>query len=174
MVSIASRFPRRPDAVPGAIVQGRLRLPFERRQKSRQRATLVSGEEVAIELPRGQVLRGGDWLVTADGRVIEVVAQPERVTHIECESASALARAAYHLGNRHVPVEVGDGWLRIAADAVLERMLEGLGARLTPMEAPFEPEAGAYGAHHRHDNESGHGGRIHEHGGAPPSREGSE
>jgi urease accessory protein len=92
------------------------------------------------------------------------------VTHIECDTPLGLARAAYHLGNRHVPVEVGDGWLRIAADAVLERMLEGLGARLTPMEAPFEPEAGAYGAHHRHDNESGHGGRIHEFQSGPSSR----
>lgn len=162
MVSIVSRFPRRPSPAYPVTLHGQLRLPFERRQKTRQRATLVSGEEVAIELPRGQVLRGGDWVVASDGRVIEVLAQPERVTHIECDTPLALARAAYHLGNRHVPVEVGDGWLRIAADAVLERMLQGLGARLTSMEAPFEPEAGAYGAHHRHDNESGHDGRIHE------------
>jgi urease accessory protein len=170
MVSIVSRFPRRPNPAYEVKLQGELRLPFERRQKTRQRAMLVSGEEVAIELPRGQVLRGGDWVVASDGRVIEVVAQPERVTHIECDTPLGLARAAYHLGNRHVPVEVGDGWLRIAADAVLERMLEGLGARLTPMEAPFEPEAGAYGAHHRHDNESGHGGRIHEFQSGPSSR----
>jgi urease accessory protein len=144
----------------------RLPLPFERRQKSRQRAQLASGDEVAIDLPRGQVLRGGDLLVASDQRVIEVVAQPETVVHIEGDSAPALARAAYHLGNRHVAVQVGDGWLRIAADAVLERMLEGLGMRMTTIQAPFEPEAGAYGAHHRHDNESGHGGRIHEFGGA--------
>jgi urease accessory protein len=62
-------------------------------------------------------------------------------------------------------VQVGDDWLRIADDHVLARMLEGLGARITAMETPFEPEAGAYGAHHRHDNEPGHGGRIHEFGG---------
>lgn len=167
MLSIVSRFPRRPNEAYGVEVRGRLELPFERRQKSRQRAALVSGEEVAIDLPRGQVLRGGDWVVASDGRVIEVVAQAERVIHIECDSPQALARAAYHLGNRHVPVQVGDGWLRIAADNVLERMLEGLGARLRALEAPFEPEAGAYGAHHRHDNESGHGGRIHEFGEKP-------
>ena len=142
----------------------RLPLPFERRQKSRQRARLASGEEVAIDLPRGQVLRGGDLLVASDARVVEVVAEPEAVVHIEGDSAQALARAAYHLGNRHVAVQVGDGWLRIAADAVLERMLEGLGMRMSRVEAAFEPEAGAYGAHHRHDNESGHGGRIHEFG----------
>lgn len=142
----------------------RLALPFERRQKSRQRATLASGDEVAIDLPRGQVLRGGDLLLASDRRVVEVVAQSETVMHVEAETAQALARAAYHLGNRHVAVQVGDGWLRIAADRVLERMLEGLGMRLTSLDAAFEPESGAYGAHHRHDNESGHGGRIHEFG----------
>jgi urease accessory protein len=164
MVEIRSRLPTRPHAEYGVPVRDRLELPFERRQKSRQRATLASGEEVAIELPRGLVLRGGDCVLASDGRVIEVVAQAERVIHVECDSPQALARAAYHLGNRHVPVQLGEGWLRIAADRVLERMLEGLGARLAPLEMPFEPEAGAYGAHHRHDNESGHGGRIHEFG----------
>lgn len=141
-----------------------LLLPFERRQRSRQRATLASGTEVAIDLPRGQVLRGGDLLVASDERVVEVVAETETVIHVEAESAQALARAAYHLGNRHVAVQVGEGWLRIVADRVLERMLEGLGMKLSPLQAAFEPEAGAYGAHHRHDNESGHGGRIHEFG----------
>lgn len=166
MIQIRARLPMKPHeqyAKPG----GELLLPFDLRQKSRQRARLVSGEEVAIELPRGQVLRGGDWVIASDGRAIEVVAAVEKVLHVECDSPQALARAAYHLGNRHVPVQVGDGWLRIAADHVLARMLEGLGARLTPMDAAFEPEAGAYGAHHRHDNESGHGGRIHEMGTGP-------
>lgn len=142
----------------------RLALPFERRQKSRQRATLASGDEAAIDLPRGQVLRGGDLLLASDDRIVEVVAEAETVIHIEGDSPQSLARAAYHLGNRHVAVQVGDGWLRVAADRVLERMLEGLGMKLTAIEAAFEPEAGAYGAHHRHDNESGHGGRIHEFG----------
>lgn len=154
--------PLRPRAEYGVKLAGALELPFERRQKSRQRARLVSGEEVALQLPRGEVMRGGDWLVASDGRVIEVVAAVERVVHVECATPRDLARAAYHLGNRHVPVQVGEGWLRIAEDPVLARMLEGLGARLATLEAPFEPEAGAYGAHHRHDNESGHGGRIHE------------
>lgn len=164
MIEIRSRFPLKPGPEYGVTVRGELRLPFDRRQKSRQRATLVSGEEVAIELPRGLVLRGGDWVVASDGRVIAVVAEPERVLHVECDSPDLLARAAYHLGNRHVPVQVGDGWLRLAADHVLEEMVKGLGARVSTLEAPFEPEAGAYG-HHRHDNESGHGGRIHEFGG---------
>ncbi len=162
MLEIRSRLVRRNPSSGVTPPEDRLELPFERRQKSRQRAVLASGEEVAIELERGHVLRGGDWLLASDGRAVEVIAKPEQVVRIECDTAHDLARAAYHLGNRHVPVQVGPGWLAIAADAVLERMLQGLGARLTSLQAPFEPEAGAYAAHHRHDNESGHGGRIHE------------
>jgi urease accessory protein len=162
MVEIRSRFPMKPNAAYDVKIRGELRLPFDQRTRSRQRARLTSGEEVAIMLPRGQVLRGGDWVVASDGRVIEVIADAERVLHVECDTPEALARAAYHLGNRHVPVQVGEGWLRLARDHVLEEMLKGLGARVSELNAPFEPEAGAYGAHHGHDNESGHGGKIHE------------
>ena len=137
-----------------------LELPFELRQKSRFRATLANGEEASVVLPRGEILRGGDRLATSDGRVVAVVAKPERLLHVECETAHALARAAYHLGNRHVPVQLGEGWLRIAADHVLERMLIGLAARVSAVEAPFEPEGGAY-AGHSHGESSG-GARIHE------------
>jgi urease accessory protein len=144
-----------------------LELPFELRQKSRLRTRLADGQEVALLLPRGAILRGGDLLASADGRIIEVVAQAEQVMHVECDTPEGLARAAYHLGNRHVPVQVGAGFLRLAADHVLEDMLAGLGARVTAMTAPFEPEAGAYGAHthgmtpqaHGH---SGRGAQIHE------------
>ena len=144
-------------------VQGQLQLPFESRQKSRLRAKLASGEEVALMLPRGEILRGGDLVTASDGRVIEVVSEQEKLLHIECATPAALAKAAYHLGNRHVPVEVGEGYLRIAPDHVLEEMLKGLGAKLRPIEAPFEPEAGAYGGAHGHE-ETGHGGKIHEFG----------
>lgn len=120
-------------------------LSFEQRQKSRLRAKLESGEEVALLLPRGNVLRGGDVVRTTDGREVEIVAAPEKLLHIE---SSSLARIAYHLGNRHVSVQVGDGFLRIAEDHVLEDMLRRLGARVSHVEAPFEPEAGAYGHHH--------------------------
>jgi urease accessory protein len=141
-------------------VKGQLALPFDARQKSRQRAKLVSGEEVALKLPRGEILRGGDLVTASDGRVIEVVAVPERLLHIECED---LARAAYHLGNRHVPVQIGEGFLRIAEDHVLEELVRKLGARVSHVEAPFEPEAGAYASgQHQHD-EMGHGGKIHDH-----------
>ena len=159
MIEIRARFDRRGE-VP---LYGRLRLPFERRQKSRQRATLESGEEVAIALARGEVMRGGDLVVGAEGQVIEVIAEQEGVMHVDCD-AGTLARLAYHLGNRHVPVQLGDMWLRFAADPVLAKMVEGLGGKVRAIEAPFEPEAGAYTPHHRHENESGHGGRIHEFG----------
>ncbi len=144
-----------------AQAQAQLRLPFDLRQKSRLRTQLASGEEAWLLMPRGEILRGGDLLQATDGRMVEVVAEPEDVLHITCVDATALARAAYHLGNRHVPVQVGDGFLRITADHVLAEMLKGLGAVLTPMRAPFEPEAGAYGGGHHHA-ESGQGARIHE------------
>lgn len=143
-------------------VKGQLKLPFDSRQKSRLRTRLVSGEEVALMLPRGEILRGGDLVTASDGRIIEVLAEAEQLVHVECASPEALAKAAYHLGNRHIPVQVGAGFLRLAPDHVLEEMLKGLGAKVSAVEAPFEPEAGAYGGGHRHD-EMGHGGRIHDH-----------
>jgi urease accessory protein len=149
-------------AADAGAAQAQLKLPFDLRQKSRLRTQLVNGEEAWLLLPRGDILRGGDKLLASDGRIVEVLAETEDVLHVQCANATALARAAYHLGNRHVPVQVGDGFLRIAADHVLEEMLRGLGATLTPLRAPFEPEAGAYGGGHRHSDEGGHGGRIHE------------
>lgn len=156
-------------ASPPTGARARLELPFELRQKSRLRAQLDSGEDVALVLPRGEVLRGGDLLEASDGSIVEVVARPEELLHVECDSPQELARAAYHLGNRHVAVQVGNGFLRIATDHVLEQMLKGLGARLTVVVAPFEPEAGAYGgAHHTH-GDLNRGGRIHEYAG--PARD---
>ena len=146
-----------------AAVRGQLSLPFELRQKRWLRAKLASGEDVAVRLPRGEVLRGGDLVLASDGSAIEVVPAPEKVVHVESATPAELARAAYHLGNRHVPVQVGEGFLRLAEDHVLEAMLRGLGARITHIEAPFEPEIGAYsGGHHRHTDETIAGGaKIH-------------
>ena len=142
MIEIAGRY----QGVQPVTVDDQLTLPFDLRQRSRLHTTLVSGAKVRLVMPRGEMLRGGDLLQTAAGGVIEVLAAAEKVLHIECATGQALARAAYHLGNRHVPVEVGDGYLRVAEDHVLEAMLRGLGATVTHFEAPFEPEAGAY--HH--------------------------
>ena len=159
MLELVARLPA--GSTPTGI-HGRLHLPFELRRKSRLNAELESGEAVVLALPRGQVLRGGDLLVDARGLVVEVIARDEQIVHAECDTPRQLAQVAYHLGNRHVPVQVGDGWLRFETDHVLEEMVRGLGARLTTLEAPFEPEAGAYASHHRDDNESGPRGRIHE------------
>jgi urease accessory protein len=162
MLEIKARLKIKKDAYRVAI-SDRLELPFESRQKSRFRSKLASGEEVGLMLPRGEILRGGDLVTASDGRVIEIISQIEKVLNVEAKTSQELARAAYHLGNRHVPVQVGESFLRIAEDRVLEEMLVKLGAKVTHIEAPFEPEAGAYaGAHHQHD-EMGHGGKIHDH-----------
>ena len=144
--------------------EGELVLPFELRQRSRLRTALASGEELGLFLERGEVLRGGDFLLAEDGRVVRVIAKPERVLDIVCAGPEALARVAYHLGNRHVPVQVGAHWLRIADDHVLRQMAEGLGATVAVRDAPFEPEAGAYAAAHDHSTPATHDGIIHEFG----------
>ncbi|HET7033762.1 MAG TPA: urease accessory protein UreE [Casimicrobiaceae bacterium] len=146
-------------------------LPFELRQKSRLRTTVVGGEEIGVFLERGTVLRGGDCLEADDGRIVRVVAAEEELIEVRCADSKALARAAYHLGNRHTPAQVGDGWLRIAADDVLAGMLRGLGATITQLRAPFEPEAGAYGAAaHAHSGEAKHAGVIHDFAGRRSDR----
>jgi urease accessory protein len=150
-------------AATGAHADAELVLPFDLRQRSRLRATLSSGEEAGLMLARGTVLRGGDCLLADDGRVVLVVAAAEALLEARCADSQQLARCAYHLGNRHTPVQVGDGWLRFAADDVLAGMVLGLGASVTAMSAPFEPEAGAYaGGHHHHSSDAKHAGIIHD------------
>ncbi len=172
MLQITTKLKIRRDIYPVEI-RDRLILPFELRQKSRLRTRLVSGDEVGVLLPGGETLRGGDLLVASDGRVVEVIAQDENVLQAECQSPFELARAAYHLGNRHVALQIGEGWLRILDDHVLKQMLEGLGLVVTALTAPFEPEPGAYGGHdhgqghHHHqldDVPPTHGGVIHQFG----------
>jgi urease accessory protein len=144
-------------------VDGELVLPFEQRQKSRLRTRLSSGEEVGVFLDRGTILRGGDCLQGDDGRVIRVVAAAERLMVVRAASSQALARAAYHLGNRHTPVEVSENGLTFAADHVLAEMLRGMGLQVEELIAPFEPEAGAYAAgHHAHSADAKHAGVIHD------------
>lgn len=147
---------------PNATVDETLELPFELRQKCRLRTRLHNGEDVGLFLERGRVLRGGDRLLAKDGRVVQVVARPEQVLDVQAVDAITLTRAAYHLGNRHVQLQVGDGWLRLLDDYVLRAMLEQLGGlTLTQLIAPFEPEAGAYGGGHQHGDESSPA-KIHE------------
>lgn len=146
-----------------------LLLPFELRQKCRLRTQSTTGEEIGLFLPRGEVLRNGDFLRADDGRYVKVTAKPERVLQIGGANALQLTRIAYHLGNRHVPLQVGAGWLRIANDYVLRQMVEGLGGIVVAMEAPFEPESGAYGSGHMHQGEApAHRGIIHQYTKASP------
>lgn len=140
-----------------APADARLLLPFELRSRSRFRARLTSGEEIGVVLARGQVLRGGDLLRAADGRIIEIAAAAETVSTVASTNPSALARAAYHLGNRHVALQIGDGWLRYLHDHVLDEMVRGLGLPVRVEEAPFEPEGGAYAG-------SASGTALHDHG----------
>lgn len=136
---------------------GELMLPYELREKSRLRAQLSSGEEVAVLTVRGTVLRDGDLLKGDDGRIVHIVAAKEETYRVDCATPRDLLRCAFHLGNRHTQAQVGGdahaGFLRIRKDPVLKDMLEGLGATVTEELAPFEPESGAYGGgHHHHDN----------------------
>lgn len=139
-----------------ALVDGELVLPFHLREKSRLRATLTNGEEVAVLRPRGTVLRGGDLLRGDDGRVVRIVAEAESLYTVAHADARGLLRCAFHLGNRHTQAQVGAGWLRMRADPVLKEMLVGLGAQVRSELAPFEPEAGAYGGGHHHGEHGTH------------------
>jgi urease accessory protein len=146
-----------------AVVSDVLELPFDLRERSRLRARMLSGEEIGIDLPAGTLLQHGSKLRLADGRVVAVEASDEQLLEVRAAGAPELARIAYHIGNRHVPIQVGDGWLRILPDHVLKAMVQGLGGEVQTVSGRFEPEGGAYGhghVHHHHDDR-GHGGRIH-------------
>jgi urease accessory protein len=150
MLNITQRLPASNTSHP---IDDYLILPFDLRQKSRLRVTLKSGIEAALMLERGTILRGGDLLKAEDGKVVQIVAAEQPVTDVRAETPQALMCAAYHLGNRHVPLQVGDDWLRLEQDHVLKEMLIGLGMITVDQLAPFEPEAGAYGGGHRHNHD---------------------
>lgn len=150
-----------------AVATEQLVLPFELRCKSRLRTRLESGEEAGLFLERGTVLRGGDMLQADDGRIVLIMAALESVMEVRSDSALTLAKAAYHLGNRHVAVHLQPGLLRFAKDHVLGEMVSGLGLDVVETLAPFEPESGAYGGHggHAHGHSAdgeGRGARIHD------------
>lgn len=142
-------------AQPGSTPVLRIALSYDQRTRSRLRLRLSDEEELGLLLERGTVLHGGDLLRAQDGRVIEVLAAPEGLSQIASRDALALARASYHLGNRHVPVQIGRSangscWLRYVHDHVLDDMLRGQGFEVGFIEAGFEPEAGAYAGAHGH------------------------
>ncbi len=140
---------------------GQLTLPIEQRVRSRLRARLDDGRDVGLFLPRGTLLRGGDQLSNDDGLVIDINAAPETVSTLHSDDPTLLTRAAYHLGNRHIPLQVEKGWLRYQHDHVLDDMLRQMGLEPVVEQAPFEPEAGAYqqaaeGHHHSHTHSHNH------------------
>ena len=142
-----------------------LELDWDVRQKSRLGATDSQGRAIGVFLPRGTLLRGGDVLVAEDGSLIRVIAAPQAVLRITpCAvhgSPFDLTRAAYHLGNRHVPIELTPEHLQIEPDHVLADMLRAMHLTVVELQAPFEPEGGAYAAHghghHQAHHDHGHG-----------------
>ncbi len=135
------------DAAPPAGSHPSLTLPYELRQRGRLRTHLDDGTPAGLFLARGNPLRGGEWLTNQRGDWVQVLAAREAVSTALSSDPHTLVRAAYHLGNRHVPVEVGDAWLRYLTDHVLDAMLAQLGLLVRHETAPFEPESGAYSPH---------------------------
>jgi urease accessory protein len=129
-------------------------LSFEARSKSRLLLRLDSGEQAALVVERGRLLRGGDRVRTQDGREVVIIAAEESVLEVCSDDPVAIARAAFHLGNRHVAVQVMANRLRFLEDRVLEDMVKGLGLEVSAVRAPFEPEGGAYGHHHAHGSQA--------------------
>ena len=156
----------------GASTLDTLSLPYDRRQHSRQRACLEGGEHIALMLPRGTVLRDGDVLRCEGGRLVRVRAAPECVSRVTSKNTLQLARAAYHLGNRHIPTQLGAGYLAYLHDHVIDAMIQRLGLQVAVVNAAFEPEPGAYGhgavhAHGGHGDAHVHDGTsAHDHEGA--------
>lgn len=138
-------------------------LTFKQREKSRLKVSLASGESVGLFLPRGSVLKQGDLLTNGAGDVLKVCAAEENVSTIFTDDMHLLLRVAYHLGNRHVPLQVESTWLRYAHDHVLDDMVRLLGGHVTVEQAPLQPESGAYGGGHQHghDHESSHSHNHH-------------
>jgi urease accessory protein len=148
-------------------------LDFDDRHRRRMAMTGTRGLAFLLDLEHAVALRGGDALVLEDGRLVEVVAAPEPLIEIRGADPQHLVRLAWHLGNRHLPTQIMPKGLRIRRDHVIEAMVKGLGARVMEIEAPFDPEGGAYAeaahapaeshAHHGHGHDHDHG-RHHDHG----------
>ncbi|MCA1952524.1 MAG: urease accessory protein UreE [Hyphomicrobiales bacterium] len=146
-------------------------LDFDDRHRRRITLETIGGLQFLLDLPEAVALRTGDAVRLADGRLIEIVGAPEPLAEIRAESPEHLLRLAWHLGNRHLPVQIAGGRLRIRRDHVIEAMVAGLGGRLRPIEAAFDPEGGAYlqargghGAHDHHHTHDHHHAHDHDHG----------
>jgi urease accessory protein len=136
-------------------------LDHDHRHRRRFLLKTTGGAECLLDLPQATALRHGDGLRLEDGRILAVQAMPERVLDIHAHDEDALIRIAWHLGNRHLPVQALEGRLRIRDDHVIAEMVEGLGGHAEEETAPFDPESGAYapgtGGHHHHHHDHDHG-----------------
>ncbi|MFQ4144395.1 urease accessory protein UreE [Chlorogloeopsis sp. ULAP02] len=147
MLTFTQRKPPNSDAV----VTLTLALTAEERTRSRHRFKTEDGQTVCLRLPRGMVLQNGDILQDeTTNSMIRIIAKPEPVFTVTAQTALLLLRAAYHLGNRHVPIEITADYLRLSPDLVLRTMLEKLGLKVHEEVLPFQPERGAYGHNHTH------------------------
>ncbi len=133
----------------------RVRIDFDSRFRRRILLTTEKGRELLLDLPQAARLRDGDGLLLDSGGAVRVCAKPEPLLEIDAGDVWEMIRIAWHLGNRHLPVQVLGDRIRIRADHVIRGMVEGLGGHVATLEAPFDPEAGAYsgGHHHHHDAE---------------------
>ncbi|MBF2025461.1 MAG: urease accessory protein UreE [Oscillatoriales cyanobacterium C42_A2020_001] len=142
-ITLIQRLPANSNASPSL----NLPLAAEERTRSRHRFETLDGQVVYLHLPRGTVLQDGDLLQTEDGLIVQVVAKPEPVLTVTAPSPLQLLQAAYHLGNRHVPLEITETYLRLSPDSVLQEMLRHRGLAVVEEVQPFQPEVGAYGGH---------------------------
>jgi len=148
------------DHWPKEMAAGTLTLDFDARHRRRIRLTADQGEDVLLDLPKAVAMADGDGLQLEDGRWLRVQAAAEHVIEISHKDPHQLVRLAWHLGNRHLPTEIQNHVLRIRPDHVIEDMLRGFGADLIKVQAPFQPEGGAYGSQGHHHS---HGERDHHH-----------
>lgn len=138
-------------------------LDHEGRHRRRVTMTATRGTEFLLDLPEAVALRGGDALILEDGRLIEIIAAPEALAELRCNDLRQLARVAYHIGNRHAQAEILANRIRVRRDHVLEDMVRGLGAKVAHIEAPFEPDTGAYEAPEEAHTHKGHDHKGHDH-----------
>jgi urease accessory protein len=133
----------------------RVLIDFDRRYRRRLLLRTEQGREVLLDLPQAARLRHGDGLAVHTGGVVRVCAKPEPLLEIHAHDDDCMMRIAWHLGNRHLPVQLVGRRLRIRADHVIRDMVEGLGGHVDDIEAPFDPEPGAYaGGHHHHEHDA--------------------
>ena len=133
----------------------RVLIDWDRRHRRRILLRTESGADLLLDLPQAIRLRQGDGLLV-DGGIVQVEARPEPLLELHAHSPDALVRIAWHLGNRHLPVQLMDGRVRIRADHVIADMVRGLGGHVTELSAPFDPEAGAYAGGHHHGDDDAH------------------